>query len=278
MKLEGIHHITAITGEAQAQRRLLRRHARAADGQEDRQPGRAERLPPLLRGRAAAAPARTSRSSSFAVRPRAAPAPGWSTGSSGGSPRPEALDFWAERLGAAGHETEREGDSLRFSDPEGLDHELVVATVADAAADRRPPRGPRRARAAGLPCRARLLGQPERSADAARAARVRARRATAGRRAATIRGGRWFYDQPPAEPGIQGAGHRPPHRLGLGDGRASRRGASARSKAARARPRSSTASGSGRSTFASRAGSCSRSRPSARASASTRTRSTSARG
>jgi glyoxalase family protein len=37
-----------------------------------------------------------------------------------------ALDFWAERLGV-----EREGDRVRFADPEGLLHELVVATVPD---------------------------------------------------------------------------------------------------------------------------------------------------
>src|SRR5215217_7243493 len=35
-----------------AERRVLRRHARPADGQEDRQPGRPDRLPPLLRRRA----------------------------------------------------------------------------------------------------------------------------------------------------------------------------------------------------------------------------------
>src|SRR5436190_24200394 len=34
----------------------------------------------------------------------------------------DALDFWASRLGAEGVETHRDGDVLRFSDPEGLDH------------------------------------------------------------------------------------------------------------------------------------------------------------
>src|SRR5206468_12188571 len=38
----------------------------------------------------------------------------------------EALDFWAERLGV-----ERDGDTLTFSDPEGLQHQLVVASVPD---------------------------------------------------------------------------------------------------------------------------------------------------
>jgi glyoxalase family protein len=42
-----------------------------------------------------------------------------------------ALDFWEERLGANGIEFERAGGGLRFSDPEGLDHELAVVEVDD---------------------------------------------------------------------------------------------------------------------------------------------------
>jgi len=44
---------------------------------------------------------------------------------------PEALDFWQERLGAEGIETERRDARLRFADPEGLGHELAVASTAD---------------------------------------------------------------------------------------------------------------------------------------------------
>lgn len=43
----------------------------------------------------------------------------------------EALDFWAERLAAEGVATEREDGRLRFTDPEGLELELVVSDVAD---------------------------------------------------------------------------------------------------------------------------------------------------
>jgi glyoxalase family protein len=43
----------------------------------------------------------------------------------------EALDFWADRLSAAGHEVVPGGDRLRFADPEGLAHELFVADAAD---------------------------------------------------------------------------------------------------------------------------------------------------
>ena len=45
---------------------------------------------------------------------------------------PEALEFWANRLSAEGHEVEADGESLRFANPEGLQHELVVSHVADA--------------------------------------------------------------------------------------------------------------------------------------------------
>ncbi len=43
----------------------------------------------------------------------------------------QALDFWAERLAAEGVESVRDGDSLRFADPEGLGHELRVDAGAE---------------------------------------------------------------------------------------------------------------------------------------------------
>jgi len=43
----------------------------------------------------------------------------------------DVLEFWAERLSAEGHEIEADGDVLRFENPEGLAHELVVSQVAD---------------------------------------------------------------------------------------------------------------------------------------------------
>jgi glyoxalase family protein len=44
---------------------------------------------------------------------------------------PDALAFWAERLAGEGIDVERDADSLRFADPEGLAHELVVDTAGD---------------------------------------------------------------------------------------------------------------------------------------------------
>jgi glyoxalase family protein len=44
---------------------------------------------------------------------------------------PDALDFWAKRLAAQGIESTREGDSLRFEDPEGLGLELTAQPTTD---------------------------------------------------------------------------------------------------------------------------------------------------
>ena len=51
-----------------------------------------------------------------------------------------ALDFWEGRLSSAGVDVRRDGDALRFSDPEGLDLELAVTggnepALAAAASD-----------------------------------------------------------------------------------------------------------------------------------------------
>jgi glyoxalase family protein len=43
----------------------------------------------------------------------------------------DTLDFWADRLGGEGIETKRENGSLMFADPEGLEHELGIFDVPD---------------------------------------------------------------------------------------------------------------------------------------------------
>ena len=44
----------------------------------------------------------------------------------------QALDFWAKRLAAAGLDSVREDESLRFDDPEGLGFELLSTPTPDA--------------------------------------------------------------------------------------------------------------------------------------------------
>ena len=72
-----------------------------------------------------------------------------------------ALDFWSARLDDEGVAFTRAADgSVRFADPEGLEHELVVDDVARRAARRGRRRRPRRARAAGVRRRARVRVAP----------------------------------------------------------------------------------------------------------------------
>jgi glyoxalase family protein len=53
-----------------------------------------------------------------------------------------ALEFWADRLSAEGHEVEADGDVLRFANPEGLQHELVVSHTDDESLVARHPEIP----------------------------------------------------------------------------------------------------------------------------------------
>src|SRR3712207_4278825 len=131
MQLEGIHHITAITGDAPRNvdfyaRVLGLRLVKKTVNQDDPsvyhlfyadENGSAGadltffEYPGARRGRAGAGMVHT-------IVHRV------------GSP--DALDFWADRLGGEGVETARDGDVLRFEDPEGLAHELAVVDTPDA--------------------------------------------------------------------------------------------------------------------------------------------------
>jgi glyoxalase family protein len=131
MKLEGIHHITAITGDAPRNvdfyarvlgLRLLKKSVNQDDptvyhlfyGDEEGQPGNDITFfeyPGVARGRAGAGMIHRIV---------------WRVGS------PEALDFWAGRLGDEGVESRRDDGALVFADPEGLEHELAVSEVGDA--------------------------------------------------------------------------------------------------------------------------------------------------
>lgn len=130
MDLDGIHHISAITGDAKANLAFytgvlgLRLTAKTVNqddpsvyhlfyGDERARPGADLTFfeyPDAAPGRAGAGMIHTivSRVGSDA-----------------------SLDFWAERLAAHDVAAERVGSALRFADPEGLRHELVVPTSAD---------------------------------------------------------------------------------------------------------------------------------------------------
>jgi glyoxalase family protein len=204
MKLEGIHHITAITENAQRNvdfyvgvlgLRLVKKtvnqdnptvyHLFFADEEGDagsdltffEYPG----APP---GRAGAGMVHRIV---------------WRVGSA------EALDFWAERLNGAGAESRREGQSLVFSDPEGLEHELAAVEVPDAPLVAVHPEIPVEMALQGFHAVRAYSASPEASTRLLEALEFE-RGEEAWEARGESRGGLYHLDAPPAEPGLQGAG------------------------------------------------------------------------
>ena len=157
MQLDGIHHISAITGDAQANLAFytgvlgLRLTAKTVN-QDDPSVYHL-----FLRRTSARGRARTSPSSSIR-----GPVPGRAGGgmvhtivSRVGSPA--SLDFWAARLAEHHVTVDRTEHSVRFADPEGLQHELVVPTSSDTALTAEHPEIPAEHRLQGVRGRPRVL-------------------------------------------------------------------------------------------------------------------------
>jgi glyoxalase family protein len=130
MKLEGIHHISAITGDAPGNVEFytgvlgLRMVKRTVNQDEPN-------VYHLFYGDEHGSPGMDL---TFFEYPGAAPGIAgagmihrivWRVSS------PEAIEFWRERLAGHGVIAERTDDSLLFADPEGLEHELVLSSTAD---------------------------------------------------------------------------------------------------------------------------------------------------
>ena len=130
MHLEGLHHITAITGDAPRNvdfyARLLGLRLVKKTVNFD-----APDVYHLYYGDEAGRPGSIMTFFEFPGARRGRPGAGqvhrvlWRVGSG------DALAFWADRLAAEGVDAERSEGSLRFADPEGLDHELVTVDVPD---------------------------------------------------------------------------------------------------------------------------------------------------
>jgi glyoxalase family protein len=205
MKLEGIHHITCITGDAPANvefyvgvmgLRMVKKTVNQDDpsvyhlfyADEAGSPGADLTFfeyPGLPRGRAGAGMVHriVHRVGSDA-----------------------ALGFWEDRLAGAGVDAARVDGALRFADPEGLEHELAVSSVPDP---------PLTAAAADIPREHALQGfdavraytkAAERSERLLRDALGFTGEGTEWELRGDERGGRYSYDAPPAEIGLQGAG------------------------------------------------------------------------
>src|SRR3954451_1213913 len=131
MRLEGIHHVTAITGDAPRNvdfytRVLGLRLVAKSVNQDD---------PSVYHLFYSDEAGHAGSDIKFFEYPGATPGqPGagmvhtvvWRVGSE------DSLEFWAKRLAGKDVAVERPDGRVRFADPEGLAHELVVPTVADA--------------------------------------------------------------------------------------------------------------------------------------------------
>lgn len=207
MRLQGIHHVTAITGDAPGNLDFytrvvgLRLVAKTVN-QDD---------PTVYHLFYADERGRAGSELTFFEYPGAAPG----RAGSGMVHRivsrvqsPAALDFWAQRLGEEGIATERhEPDRLRFADPEGLGHELVVRSDGDEPLRAEHPEVPVEHALGGFDGVRAYSPDPQRSAPLLE--RVMGGEPGAAdtwelrgeRRGATI-----SYELPPPEPGRQSAG------------------------------------------------------------------------
>jgi glyoxalase family protein len=130
MKLEGIHHISAITGDARGNVEFytgvlgLRMVKRTVNQDEPK-------MYHLFYGDEHGSPGMDLTFFEYPGAARGVAGAGmvhrivWRVASA------EALSFWHERLTGAGVSAELMGGSLLFVDPEGLEHELVISAVED---------------------------------------------------------------------------------------------------------------------------------------------------
>jgi glyoxalase family protein len=207
LKLEGIHHVTAITADAQANvdfyagvlgLRLVKKsvnqdnptvyHLFYADERGD--PGSDITFfeyPGAPLGRAGDGMVHTVV---------------WRVGS------PEAVDYWGDRLGGTGVEVERRNGGLRFSDPEGLAHELVVVDVPDEPLVAKHLEVPAEFALQGFHA-VRAYGSEPKASERLLEDTLGFERSSDGWEArGSRRGGLYSYDEPPpeAERVLQGAG------------------------------------------------------------------------
>jgi glyoxalase family protein len=206
MKLEGIHHVTAITGDAPRNvdfyaRVLGLRLVKKTVNQDD---------PTVYHLFYADEKGSPGSDITFFEYPHAAPGRAgagmvhtvvWRVASEA------ALDFWAERLAAEGVESEREPGLLRFADPEGLEHELAVVETDDEPLVARHPEIPAEHALQGFHGVRAYSADPQASRRfLEEALEFAPRDETTWEARGERRGSFYRYDAPPAERGLGGAG------------------------------------------------------------------------
>jgi glyoxalase family protein len=198
MRLDGIHHVTSITGDAPGNvdfytgvlgLRMVKKTVNQDDptvyhlfyADEDGSPGADITFfeyPGAPRGRAGAGMVHTV---SFRVASE------------------DALDFWEARLAAVGTRSTRAPGTLRFEDPEGLALELVVSAAADEPLVARHPEIPPEVALQGFDGVRAFARDPERSRHLLEDVLGFASTGPAGWEVrGETRGGLFGYDAPPA--------------------------------------------------------------------------------
>jgi glyoxalase family protein len=119
----------------------------------------------------------------------------------------EALDFWDERLRAHGAESVREDGRLRFEDPEGLGLELAIVETEDEPLTAEHPEIPAHLALQGFESVRAYAREPEASRGLLEETLAFEPRGEVEWEArGEQRGGLYAYDEAPAEPGTPGAG------------------------------------------------------------------------
>jgi glyoxalase family protein len=205
MRLEGIHHVTCITGDAPRNvdfytrvlgLRLVKKTVNQDDptvyhlfyADEEGSPGSDITFfeyPGVRRGRAGAGMVHT-------ITYRIA--------------SEEALDFWERRLAEEDVAAERFDGRLRFEDPEGLGLELAVVTTPDAPLIAEHPELPPDVALQGFDGVRAFAADPRRSQRALELLGFVAAGDETWEARGAERGGLYGYDTPPPDAGIGGAG------------------------------------------------------------------------
>jgi glyoxalase family protein len=205
MKLEGIHHVTAITGDAPRNvefyagtlgLRLVKKTVNQDDPTvyhlfyADEQGSAGSDItffeyPGARRGRAGPGMVHTVR---FRV------------------PSEDSLAFWEERLAADGIESRREDGTLRFVDPEGLALELAVSDTSDEPLVADHPEVPQEHALQGFDGVRAYTVAPEESRGFLEETLGFQPREEGWEVRGDKRGGTYVYDESPPERGVGGAG------------------------------------------------------------------------